>query len=394
MSRSDAAVVRFFYCGRGDTILVDASKGGCGLIDCNLTAASRADGRLRELLDKRGIGILDFVCLTHPDQDHYFGMKDLLEERFCDHDRNGLRPRFKQFWDSGADFRAIQAIADRMPGRKQKAAADTFRKLNAFLCPLFARGSVKRIALSELTIPNESFGDFFFVALGPLRKRVDLFTGQKYREILQSTDEQLRGPREQSNNLSTVLVMMHRTQPLNILFGGDATTEVWEEALAAWKRLHDLPGFTSRHQFFSGVKVSHHGARDSLHKKLYQDYCKNEVTLAILSVGPGDNNHPHAEVINMLRAQRIRAYATCWRTKDESGMAPGSEPASFDGLPLPGEPVGASAADAARPGVPRPAGDSDPYPLLPGHSCSDIEIKVYGDGRLEVTPAESLLAFG
>lgn len=37
-----AALLRFFYCGRGDTILVEAGD-CCGMIDCNLTASSRAD---------------------------------------------------------------------------------------------------------------------------------------------------------------------------------------------------------------------------------------------------------------------------------------------------------------------------------------------------------------
>ena len=63
-----------------------------------------------------GVNISCAQCHDHPlvpswKQDHYFGMKELLEECFWDRDLKV--PRFKQFWDAGADFRALQAIADR-----------------------------------------------------------------------------------------------------------------------------------------------------------------------------------------------------------------------------------------------------------------------------------------
>jgi beta-lactamase superfamily II metal-dependent hydrolase len=388
---ADSALLRFFYCGRGDTILLEARNGGCGIIDCNLTASSRADRRIRKHLEERGIGILEFVCLTHPDQDHYFGMKELLAECFCAHDRKGVVPLFKQFWDSGADFRALQAIADRRPGEKNRVAAKRFRDLNAFLAPLIALDAVKRVALGELTIPAERFGDFSIVALGPRRNRVDHFMAQKYREVLQSSEEQLQGPCEESNNLSAVLVMMHREQPLNILLGGDATVDVWKEALQAWERLRRLPGFESRTRHFSGVKVSHHGARGSLHPELYQDYCHAEDTVAVLSVGPGDPHHPHQEVLQMLTDQGIRTYATCWRTKDENR----AEQETYGCLPLPGEPVRAGGAGSAGMTGPVVAGSSpDHFPRLTGHTCADIEITVYADGRLEANPPESLLQLG
>jgi beta-lactamase superfamily II metal-dependent hydrolase len=361
------ASLLFFYCGRGDTILVEARGGGWGLIDCNLTHPSGARQRVRRLIQdpERGIGTLRFVCLTHPDRDHYHGMRDLLAECFCDHTRQGLRPRFREFWDSGVDFRVIEALASRM---RKKGAGEELTSLYDFLCPLFARDAVERVALNELTIPLEEFGEFFFVALAPRRNRVDQFSGRKFREILQSTEERLQGPREQSNNLSVVLVLMHRAEPLNILFGGDATAAVWKEALESWDRLLTLSRFADRARHFSGVKVSHHGARGSLHPDLYRDYCLGENTLAILSVGPHDDGHPDREVLRVLREYGIRAYATCWPTEGR---------AEVDGtLPLPGDLVGE---------------DSGGYPPLAGYACADVHVMVFADGRLEASPPESLL---
>ena len=49
-----AARLQFFYCGRGDTILLEAG-GMWGLIDCNLTRPSQADHRLRRLIEREKI---------------------------------------------------------------------------------------------------------------------------------------------------------------------------------------------------------------------------------------------------------------------------------------------------------------------------------------------------
>jgi beta-lactamase superfamily II metal-dependent hydrolase len=375
-----AAILRFFYCGRGDTILVEAGN-CCGLIDCNLTPSSHADSRIRDYLDDRGIGVLDFVCLTHPDQDHYFGMKELLEERFWDPKQKV--PRFNQYWDSGTDFQGLQALADRQRGEKRKAIAKRFRDLNRFICRLINRDVIKYTVLGEGTPAAEQFGNFSFIALGPSSNRVRHFMGQKWRKFLQSTDDLLQGPCEETNNLSTVLVMMHNERPLNILFGGDATTEVWAEAIEVWKKLHERKRFKGRKPFFSGVKVSHHGARGSLHPELYRDHCQGEETIAILSVGPGDPHHPHEDVKQMLRGHGIRAYATCW----PMGVESTADVDTHGWLPLPGELMGT--------GTDGPAGETsgnlDDYPRLLGHRCADVEITVYADGRIEANPQESLL---
>jgi beta-lactamase superfamily II metal-dependent hydrolase len=362
-----SACLRFFYCGRGDTIIVEARGGGWGLIDCNLTRCSKAHQRVRELVRQKIIRQLQFVCLTHPDQDHYHGMRELLEECFCDFDRGRRLPRFKQFWDSGVELLLIEGLARHMSTRE---AGKELAALMDFLSPLFQNGAVERVALTAGVPCLDGFGDFVFVALSPRRRRVEHFNQTKIRRILQSSEEFLQGPLEEKNNLSVVLVLMHQRLPLNVLFGGDATAEIWEEALATWQKLLKLglQPFHNRKRHFDGVKVSHHGALSSLHTELYQDYCIPENTVAILSVGHNDNQHPHADVLSVLKKHKIRAYATCWPTRGESPQE--------ETLPLLGEPVG---------------GEAERYPVLPGYGCADVEVKVWSDGRLEASPPASLL---
>ena len=167
----------------------------------------------------------------------------------------------------------------------------------------------------------EKFGDFSIVSLAPRHNRVDRFSNYSFDKILRSKDDkELRSRREESNNLSVVFVLMHSSLPLNILFGGDASAEVWSEAIDTWKRLIAHPDYQRHGQHFAGVKVSHHGARGSLNPDLYKEYCRPHETVAILSVGPGDKDHPHRAVLDVLRSHGIQTYATCWPKSREGGQ--------------------------------------------------------------------------
>ena len=92
----------------------------------------------------------------------------------------------------------------------------------------------------------------------------------------------IHAKREQTNALSVVLVLMHKTQPINIVLGGDATAKTWAEALEVWPKLLQKLNRTRRQ--FAAVKVSHHGAESSLCPDLYNDYCWGRRTIAILTV--------------------------------------------------------------------------------------------------------------
>ena len=89
------ATLRFFFCGQGDTILIEAVPGRWGLVDCYLTKTSGARSRIRTLIEEKEISRLEFVCLTHPHPDHYYKMRELLEDKF--YDRTLEVPRFAEF---------------------------------------------------------------------------------------------------------------------------------------------------------------------------------------------------------------------------------------------------------------------------------------------------------
>lgn len=356
-----AAKLRFFYCGKGDTILLQASSGegepdDWALIDCRLTEPSGAYWRLQKVIEDKNIERLKFVCLTHPHRDHYFGMHQLLEERFYDKATDSLR--VGEFWDSGVNFEILSAIAESIGTSETKKEIDELYK--DFLVRLILADKLVQCPMYTGTLSTIDFGDFLLLSLSPRFNCVKLYNLRGVRRELGFSRDPVKYRYEEINNLSIVLVLMHKILPVNIVLGGDATAEVWAEALDVWPKL--LKKLKRQKSRFAGVKVSHHGATTSLHPDLYEDYCWKGKTIAILTVGPGGSNHPHEDVLNILHDRNIRTYATCWPT---DGPIAGKSR-----MPLPGS------------GVPK-------VRQLHGHDWADIEVIIGNEGHLKVRPRKA-----
>src|SRR2546428_3893 len=65
-------------CGHGDTLLLQMPKKKWALIDCHLPGID-ARNRFFQYVESLGITTLNYVVLTHPDSDHYRGMRHVLE---------------------------------------------------------------------------------------------------------------------------------------------------------------------------------------------------------------------------------------------------------------------------------------------------------------------------
>jgi len=361
------ARLTFFYCGKGDTILIEdtsAQPSRWGLVDCCLTRSSGAHTRLRQVIKDKSIHRLEFVCLSHPDYDHFLGMRELLVERFLGSATD--EPALGQFWDSGVAIKPLLRFAKRF---RRTVLAQHLAELYQWLAPFWEQDRVDHWAAQPGWCAEEQTSGFVFGTLSPRRNRVDRFEEMLTSRILKTAEEEyLAKVREESNNLSVVLAMWHRAYPVAVLFGADASIEVWQEAIEKWRDA--LRVFNPPATRFGAVKVSHHGSQDGLYKRLYRDDCKGPGTVAILSVGPGDPKHPDPQVVQFLQAQGIRVHATCWPT---GPYVPAEE-----------EPLFAFVGEE----MPPPTGR---WPQIPGHDWADIELEVWSDGRITVTPERSLL---
>ena len=71
--------IHLLHCGHGDTILVRLPGDRWGLIDCYLPEQYGIREGFFEFVRRQGIRNLDFIMQTHPDRDHYHGMKAVID---------------------------------------------------------------------------------------------------------------------------------------------------------------------------------------------------------------------------------------------------------------------------------------------------------------------------
>ena len=67
--------------GYGESIIIRLPNGKWGVVDCYASSISDSGKNYTlQFLLERGIKELEFVCLTHPHEDHYRGLSHLLQE--------------------------------------------------------------------------------------------------------------------------------------------------------------------------------------------------------------------------------------------------------------------------------------------------------------------------
>ncbi|MCX7001082.1 MAG: hypothetical protein NT106_12435, partial [Candidatus Sumerlaeota bacterium] len=101
------------------------------------------------------------------------------------------------------------------------------------------------------------------------------------------------------NNRSVVLLL--KTRDAGFLFAGDAEAEAERNMWTSGADLHATV-----------LKVGHHGSRAATSEEFLKSV---HPRIAVISAGKGNiYHHPHAEVLNRLKAHDIRVYRT-----DEQG---------------------------------------------------------------------------
>ena len=198
-----------------------------GIIDAGrpeLSYRTRLADYLEELIRLRSLGsgyVIEFVCITHPHEDHYGGLGELLDR---------FEPQIRQFWDCG--FRT---------------SATTYNKL------LDRVAGTDSIAYLRLASGFEAgFGTTRIVALGPsldLRNRFDTYGVDR-------------------NNAS--LILQIRFGNSVAILAGDAFFDSWGKVVEEFPRQTQITFFRDAQVARSEganqlncqlLKVSHHGSK-------------------------------------------------------------------------------------------------------------------------------------
>ncbi len=244
MKNNNELKLHFINVGHGDATIIEFPDYGknmqahFGVVDFG--AETKADRRhtteyMKALIDfrKENDGVLnfkiDFVCVTHPHDDHYGGLRQFLDEFPAENDTDN---KIDNFWDCG--FRTNSATYNKILDDISRNKAITFTRL--------AAGS------------EFEFGDTRITVLGPsvdLRNRFDTFGVNK-------------------NNASIVLKIKYKSS--YVILAGDAQFASWAKVTEEFPRqskitfFKDALGLAKREETSDQLKcnllrTSHHGSK-------------------------------------------------------------------------------------------------------------------------------------
>ncbi len=251
--------------GQGDGIVIETKEGGSLLVDGGSSSVKEVGrDRILPFLKIRGIRTIDQVLVTHSDEDHISGIREL----------------FSMIAKKETSLRIRMLI---LPARTKETAA--MRELRALA---EEAGAAVRSVKAGDRIRN---GELVLTVVGP------------DAEMLRKSGEDGRATEEKENGLS--LVTHLQVGSFDALLTGDAEG-IGEERIESYFRERDID--------LEVLKVAHHGSRNSTPEDLL---ALLHPKVALVSAGdPERYGHPHDETLARFAALRI----PIWNTNDEGAL--------------------------------------------------------------------------
>ncbi len=259
--------------GHGDTIAIKFPNNQWGVIDCNRNAGETEPNILKFLT---GVGVkeLEFVCITHPHDDHFKGIDRLIEH---------YRDTIKAVWLYGIRIGSKAEQNENLSLYKAlKICANIKRQRQENIVKVLKRGQVFSIDEVEINILN------------PTDKILEDLSLSSY-----DTDQPY-------NNSSVIMHLKYKDRI--ILLGADATVDNWNEVIDVFTDLKQ------KNKLLSNVlKVSHHGSIDNNTKPILTDITRKDDNISIISTDGGKRykSLPSQDVIDFLSSKRkTKVYKT------------------------------------------------------------------------------------
>lgn len=246
----------FFNVGHGDSIAIRFPKDKWGVIDCNYDA-SITQPQVLTFLQNKNVENLEFLCITHPHEDHYSGCEKIVDKINIENlFLSGMFHEQEEFLNDSLGY-AINAFCDKY----------NYRKLYKRKIDFPLRTKSIKISGVKIEFLNPKAGISDFLRLDKLRKN-DLAY----------------------NNVSIVFLLKYKN--IKILLNSDSTKECWNEILEQYT--DDLSSDI--------IKISHHGSRTDNTDDIMNNIIKNKA-VAIISTDGGKRykSLPSQEVIKFLR---------------------------------------------------------------------------------------------
>lgn len=299
--------IHAFYCGHGDTLLIEIPGPRRIMIDCHLTP--EVERSIFGFFEDHKIQCLDYLFLTHFDLDHFQGMWRVVEyfsakgRKLCAFGVGG-----------GENSARLAMLVARREG--QSLRVREFRRLTHTLRPHLESGAVKVIRFGSggrIIFPAGSGYPICLVPIAPDASVAWLENDGAFERALAGG-----APGLDPNVLSAAMVLAagHKRCTLALL-PGDLTRGQCARALVAWEatrndELPKLAPWVDRSGGFDLVKVPHHGSIKS-HDPALCERLAGRAQIAMVSVGSQYAVLPDKRVLTAYMHNGFVVLATCRR---------------------------------------------------------------------------------
>ena len=286
----------FFGVGDGDSVLIRFPNGDYGLVD----ACKHPETGEAPPLEKMGAKKLEFVCLTHPHEDHFSGLVPLLAEKrvttrefwYALTDLDDVIPALKTHRIRGGDT----DIARRRRDERYGKLIDLFDWVDEL--PEDARVEVREMKTRRI-------GGVDLIVFGPDRRMWN-----RYRSmVIENRIEQTRLNRYYANAISITMLLRYGEHMVWLL--ADAMRGQLKK-LAKREREEVLPS-SQKGVRATVLKVSHHGAKNGWFKTISSELMRCEKDDVVVFSAAGNRFHPHQDVDVYWRETGKRLVGT-WTT--------------------------------------------------------------------------------
>lgn len=252
--------------GQGESILIRMPSGETVLVDGGSTSRQNiAEYVIAPALKYYGTDHLDYVIITHTDEDHISGIRELLEEKYP----------IKTIFLSDTAAMNFEDVSDEIMATGQQKITDNLGK-NQFL---------KQIKKSKIPVVKLSRGDCL-----------------DFKKVKLSCLYPIKGQAEEDTN-SDSLVFFLSYGEFTMLFTGDIPGER-EALLNTNTKVSATPGL------LNVLKIAHHGSKNSTTETFLKRFYPEK---AILSAGKNNlYGHPHKETIKRIQKAGADIYGTLW----------------------------------------------------------------------------------
>jgi beta-lactamase superfamily II metal-dependent hydrolase len=260
--------------GIGESIVLKLPDGRWGVVDCYNASPTDRDANATTLfLRGRGVTKLFFVCLTHPHDDHFLGMVELIKE---------FQP--EEFWRFGClSHEYIRNLILYNQLIAARSADDALSRSAAELLKLFAvardgakEGKMTVCRLNSRTnpYPNRTDKDstFQIECLSPTGRQIELYEAAIIDCVGRDGKIAKKLPRSIHNEISVVLKITYGET--KIILGGDLEKQGWRDVVV------EVGGSNLQ---ASAIKVSHHGSDNGYCDGLWERFSASGSPIAVVA---------------------------------------------------------------------------------------------------------------